>query len=765
MTTFSLSHNAPRRLWGSLWLTGILAGLLPLFWTSSSLVAQEQTDDDSAVIDFFGEDVTEVSPEAEGDKDASETPKETSGKKKEGGGLGLLGGIFGSKEKDDGRSEYRTPIETVLPSNSLMILRTSPIKRLNDNSRSLIKGLGFGDLSPLTWLSLSPYGKSVNQLDQSRPVGVCWLVSNRHPEPATAIFLPIRRFVPFVRALGAKVDSSLTDADVPEGTIFDLKTPSNWIAFQLRGYAILLKKEDESSVKTILSARPVGAGLFSPSGLEEPDFSLKITSTGIRLSAMLRESAGPEFHYFLRNVLRELEKSDVDLDLNPGALHFQLNQFSDWMVENVNELVLDGKIIDSGLVTSSVFVPVPGSKLAGQIRNSGGPRTPTLLNQPGFLKVLPPAPSPLTGQTDLFPEFAAPLDPPFNRVRHIEYSFNLPERGELLAESWAFFLEVDDTDAFVRELIIPKAKLIGSHMGSDQAGQMIGEFLGNLSAQRQGRGRRPLLFNSPEEAAMIGRAIGAGLGSEIGSNLGEKEAMKTYDFDGYKLYISDLVLYTQQMREIQARERGESGPPPIFVTGEPSARILIAKLLAGLQTGSLDDLLHSQLDPGGKPDDAPLLARRNLILILDKTHLLIVPGNERILREAVRNWRGFLRRKGEGIDERDLSSPEPWREERDEIYRVMADPSSQILRGAFLFDLGAAQALSEMVRADYAPGMKPLLTTPVPRDLSRPFFLSTNAPNAGYFYGVYYNDFLKFLLQAIQESKSANGGGFQNGAK
>ena len=376
---------------------------------------------------------------------------------------------------------------------------------------------------------------------------------------------------------------------------------------------------------------------------------------------------------------------------------------------------------------------------------------PTMLDQPEFLKVLPNRLAPVSGQMDIFPGFAASLEAPFNRVRHIEYSFGIPQ-NDLLAESWAFFLEVDDSEAFVRELIVPKAQMIGSHIASEKIGDIAGQILGNLSMRRRMAGLHPLLFDSPEEAANAGAAFGAEIGNEIGSSMGEQQGMQSYDFEGYRLYVSDLVLYARQMREIRAEQLGAQRVRRIPLTGEPTLRIMLANIISGVQSGNLDGLLKESFLNGADSGDMPMLAKENFILVLDKEHILIVPGDRGVLSASVKKWRDFMKRNGASDSSAD-NADKGWRAERNAIYSAMADGNSQILRSASLFSLTATQYTMNFARQRYGLQVPRFIDSLVPATLPTPLFISTNSENAGYLYSAFPNEFLRFVVREKLQKK------------
>ena len=638
----------------------------------------------------------------------------------------------------------------MLPRDALMLAATSPVKTLNANLSELLKGLGLGKLSPADWVRLSPYGKGYKFVDGDRPLGACWLNLPGKSEPAMVLLIPVRRYLPFVEGLGADVSSYDSDSAVPAGTLFPLKKPEGWVSLQKNGYACLFKSDAQSLAGFLQSAPAAGSSFYTNPGLAQSDLRVAVTPFGIRRVLDLYTSADSVVLAVLPEILRQIRESNPDFALTADETLPHLDNAAAWIAENLRQLVLEFRLVPGSALSALILIPERDTELARQTQNRGGPDIPTLLDQPGFLKVLPEQYAPVSGQTDLFPEFTSKLDPPFHRLRHVEYSFGVPRQDQLLAEPWAFFLEVDDSDAFIEELIVPKARMVGGHIGAEKIGDIAGQLLGNLSARRRVNGLRPLLFSTPEEAASAGVGIGEQIGGRIGSQVGQEQALKKHDFEGFPLYVSDLKTYTEEMRKIRAEEAGgrqRELPPPIL-SPRDSLRKILTSLLSGLETGSIDGMLTDQLAArGDDAGSAPLAAEENLILVLDRKHILIVPGDRDLLHAALERWRDFVDRRGAPAQEDDAD----WRNRRDTLYSAMAQGQNQILRSAARFDLSAAQAEGAYLQKFYSPKVPNLVDLPVPADLAEPFFVGTNAPGAAFLYTVVPDEFLQFLLKVRQQ--------------
>ena len=204
----------------------------------------------------------------------------------------------------------------------------------------------------------------------------------------------------------------------------------------------------------------------------------------------------------------------------------------------------------------------------------------------------------------------------------------------------------------------------------------------------------------------------------------------------------------EEMRKIRAEESGErQRPAPPILSPRASFLTILTTLLSGLETGSIDSMINGQVAArGGDPDGAPMPAVENLILVLDRSHILIVPGDRDLLSAALARWRDFVDRRGAGVGELDSS----WRERRDLLYGTMSEARTQILRSAALFDLSATRAAAKYLQKNYGIDLPPAVERPVPAELAEPLFVGTNAPGAGLLYAVFPNEFLKFLLESQQ---------------
>lgn len=657
-------------------------------------------------------------------------------------------------------------IEELIPAQSLMFVKTVSIQKLDEIGKYMLFQIGFVGFSPLSLLKWTTYGKSIQYLDLKRSLAVVYCLNQSRP--VRLLILPVKNGSAFIQSLGVKAKSAT------DGVVWEIKGKNPSVVYLKNGYAVLVSEPNKEMALQYYNEKSIAQTkkrTSIPQGLVHSQISLTVMPRGIQYFSALGHSALNDFEPFFHSLLNSLEQSDssqmtefglnlengfktkneIDYDL---GLAFQKGEESiQWIRQNIQAFRLDCVVRQNSSVLALTFIPNSQSELERQINDSFVPITPTTLGENRFLKVLPETFAPVSGQIDITQNIAEKLEAPFNRLRHVEYSLSLPQKGELLAESWAFFLEVDDSEQFIKELIVPKAKLIGGHIGSETAGEIGAQLLGNLAVRRQnrqlGRNRFPGRLADPQAAAERGERIGSLLGGLIGQSAGENEAMKQYEFEGYPLYISDLELYDREMRRIRAKEQGQIPPKPIFLTGEPTLMILLGNLLNGMENGNLENLTRSaltQFSPemnGNQTDQPLLLARNNYILVLDEHHLLIVPGNESLLRTAKNNWnlvRHFWAPK-ETVNRSQAILPPSlnsnivgWESLWDDICWEMPNAFNHHLRSSTQINILGAQLLCDSIRQNYAsnfPGpFAELLSNKTPSTLT----ISTTSGNFSYLY-------------------------------
>ncbi len=622
-------------------------------------------------------------------------------------------------------------LDEAIPSDVLVLLRTASIKELDVNGKFLISKLGFGMLSPMEWLKLTKIASCLPWINQDKEIGI--FLYGENGTYGRVFLLPVHDYRGFLKPLGADIGHSSNP--IPDKTFFALNLPKGWFAYTWRGYVGLVEPELKNYLGNFVQEpflyQTEKSGLAA---LKEPLLSLEIYSEGIQQLSLLRTTLTSQNRSWLNQLLRSFQSPNTIGGTNVNSTsEGNIIAFIEMLKRDIRYLRLDLVLRTDSLITSITCLPVENSAIDSQIKDQSSADIPVDLGLASFLKVVPSnLRTPVSGQIDMTKTSAQTLDPPFDRLRHIEYALILPQyQEELLAESWCFFLEVDDSEAFIQELILPKAYELGSFEGSEKLGDLGARILGNLSVRRQGRG--PLLGRmDPNKAAALGKNIGSQLGSSIGRSIGEKTAMKIYDFQGYRMVISDLEMYTRKKREMDAKKAGLIPRTPIYLTGERTLMSLIANMASGLQSGSLDtnfgNIINSYSGTTDYSTNAPLMARKNMILVLDSRHLLIVPGDESVLSQAVENWEIFRNKYLEAVPEGTsyfLRRHNPikgnfkvnWQNMRDAIMEETIKPEDQILRSITQLDLFATKQMVEYIRNHYLPQIPPLpiekITTPL----------------------------------------------------
>ncbi|MDO5580980.1 MAG: hypothetical protein Q4G69_07575 [Planctomycetia bacterium] len=642
--------------------------------------------------------------------------------------------------------EITNQIDAVLPAGAIAMLRTAPVSRVNDQGKFLLAQLGLGSFAPLDWLKWTPYGKSLNFLDLNRGLGSAFYENNGQVF-SHLLAVPVKNFRSFVLALGAK--SGKVPDPVPEKYLIELSVPKGSFCWLNKGYAIIIDSSLKDRSSMLLSAPSIASTEREGApGIGDPLLSVEVFQRGIANLDLLRKAISDNYSNLFSNTVNTMGVPLPDPEVRTQLLS-KLDLNLQWIERDLAYLRLDMNVRDKASIWSISCIPHQNSSMMAQIQDRSRADMPIDMMYQRFLKIVPEYSAPIAGQIDMSPTAAASLEPPFNRLRHIEYSLSLPPEGELLADSWCFFLEVDDAEAFLYELTVPKAQKIGSFEGSEKLGELGARILGNIAVRRQNRqaGRRfPRSTADPQSAAERGQELGARLGDAIGRSIAEKQVMKTYDFEGYPLRISDLEMYTRKMREIRAKESGQLPRNPVVLNGERTLMMLISNIMSGLESASLDGMVANAFQKfagAGQMENIPLLARKNLYLTLDPKHLLIVPGNENILREAKNNWPfaadHYLRGDSNAIDARpnsvhistaDISWDQMW----NEILADIPDINQHQLRSVTRIDPESIKQLIQIARAEYLPGIPRNIMDQIPYGTPRTFIISTTTDFSAQFY-------------------------------
>lgn len=539
-----------------------------------------------------------------------------------------------SRENTSRTQKVYYPLESVIPSDAALIVRIVSVRQFNERLEKMT------ETNFLKLLKTFGKGEYAKQLEPDRPVGIALFPIQGTFQWCAAV--PVKNYRKFAELLGAQAEN--LPATVPDGAV-SVISDTLCIA-PCRGHAVLAP--NPMIISRVLRGKKFNdGGRYTPCAVKNPTLSIEVTGAMIRFLAQRGRIGMEEFAPVFSPEMLGIQEGSEQMAL--ARQYFdRLNNSIAWLDANVASARVDVSIGKESTIVSTSFLPWPETRLATLLQDPYVPMMGTWLDGRDFLKVAPAYPASLCGQVDIPPATAEQLQTPFNRIRHVEYALVTPPETGRLAEAWCFFLEVNDADAFVKEMIIPKAEEVGGQFGANTLGE-IGADLAQQSAERRlerqmNRRRQPRRYADPQQAAARGEAIGGLIGGLIGKSVAKKEAMKVQDFMGHDLYVSDLVQFTQLKKRIQEQQQGIA-PPASDMLGKVNPSQMIGGLIQGIANGEANLQMGNML--GGdmlgdmsqeNPNDPPMIATRNFILILDPHHLLIVPGNDIILYDAVQRW-------------------------------------------------------------------------------------------------------------------------------
>ncbi len=658
--------------------------------------------------------------------------------------------------------ETTTPKTLPRPESVAFVARTPSLRRFEDDLATFFQQTSDVEFRPLTAMRATPFGGAVKALDFDAPAGLFLFFDAESPRARVAVVLPVDDFKAFVGALDGNAKQPETNGCVR------VKRPVDALARQIDGGFVALARPEDAAVLARFDApkptapRPGGPRRDRPNavappsapvaelapGLAEPTLTFEATPRGLLEATERNRPFWNELAASTPPELAPLFASVANVAPDADALRERLRA-------EIASIRCDLSLDEYGAFVSFQTEPRPGSATARRLA-SLPPAAPIDLTADRFFFILPDAEAPLSGQFDLAPALVADLPKPFDRLRRVEYSLALPRQGELAAESWLFYLEVDDSQAFIRELTVPKAQEIGRYVGSKQAAELGAELFGALAARRQdrqmARRRPPRNPADPEAAAARGEALGALIGGLIGESAGEKEALKEFEIDGYRAYISDLETYVRQSAIMRADREGRIPPKPLGVGGG-SFSSLTGALLAGIENGDLEDrlryaMLSSANADARFADPTPLFARRSIAVVLDERRLLLSLGNDVFLRMALQNWRsetepGRRRAYKTTVPDVDFSV---------NLNRLAAQLPPQDafnVRGAVRFDAADAQTFAAWLRVNYFPNLPNFNARPLPPDAPQALWIWSFDKNRDFVRGVVPNRTLAAVSRAF----------------
>ena len=522
------------------------------------------------------------------------------------------------------------------------------IPSLDDLDRGLEKFFqktSDASISASAILRLTDYRQALVQIDSRSEIALAIFCESAPPRLAVLLPVKEKNFADFIKGLAqitpAKERSYTIGSDGKTANVA-MKLPEllTVVARQITPDYVVLLQASDSEILASFDSDNLAENLRdeNPPSLLSPVLSLYASPKGIE-----NLTTGD------RPFWNELERlvTSLETDFEIPNLRENLVEIREYIATNLATTRVDLSIDDYGTYFAVQTEPKRGS--TGEQRVASYKNLPALnVDADRFFVVLPDVEAPISGQTEISPVLASSLPKPFDRLRYIEYSINLPLEGELAAESWQFYLEVDDAMEFVKETIIPKAREIGSYIGSKQAEEVGAQLFGSIAERRQNRrigGGRPLFGSNPEQAAERGATLGSLIGSAVGANSAEQMTMKPHKFDKFEMYVTDLETYARQKALMKAEERGESTENSSSLLFDRNRPLLsIAEVaLANAQNGEPLErvVVRAANQKAEQVTNAPLLARKSNIVILDKNHVLVGLGNETDLRYPVNNWKSL----------------------------------------------------------------------------------------------------------------------------
>ncbi len=626
-----------REIFRRMWIFGFLSlavcagnGIM-----SSSIVVAEITDEVEE-IDLGDLDDLTVAPEEDVETATEKGQKTDSLKNASEGVLNFLKPSNDQKkkkalkEKEADKSErIYYPLESAIPADAAIIIRIVSVRQFNERLEKMT------ETNFLKLLKTFGKGEYAKQLEPDKPVGISLFPLQGTFQWCAAV--PVRNYRKFAELLGAQAET--LPVTVPDGAVSVIS--QTLCVAPYRGHALLAS--NPMIISHILRGKKFNVnGRYTPCAVKNPTLSVEITGTMIRFLAQRGTIGMEEFAPVFSPKMLGIQEGSEQMAL--ARRYFdRVNNSIGWLDANVASARVDVSIGKESAILSTSFLPSPNTKLATLLQDPYVPMIGTWLDGRDFLKVTPAYPASLCGQVDIPPATAEELQAPFNRIRHVEYALITPPETGRLAEAWCFFLEVNDANAFVKEMIIPKAEEVGGQFGANTLGQIgadIAQQMAELRLERQmNRRRQPRRYVDPQQAATRGEAIGGLIGGLIGKSVAKKEAMKIQDFMGHDLYVSDLVQFTQLKKRIQEQQQGIA-PPASGILGNANPSQMIGDLIQGIVNGEANLQMENMLGNMSQenPRDPPMIATRNFILVLDPHHLLITPGNDIVLYDAVQRW-------------------------------------------------------------------------------------------------------------------------------
>ena len=613
-----------------------------------------------------------------------------------------------------------------IPPNAGVILQLSSLKALDRAVGEFSVQTGGDRFSILTALRLTAYRSALNCVNANSPAAV--VVFCDAVPPRIAVVLPVARkhFSTFVSSVAKASKSEKPNVDAKGQSArftLSLKTPLDLIARQVSNdYVVVTNAENESLLPAFASANASSRVAAPPEEIKSPVVTINVLERG------LTQLTKPDRPFWIeaRSLLAEMQNT------TPALAKVDLESVRQYAANNLLGVRYDLTIDDYGLYAALQTVVKPNSDAAAQIATYRDPY-PLNVTADRFFSILPDVESALAGQVDVPGSLAKTLPAPFNRVSFVEYCLGLPTEGELAAESFMFYLEVDDSEAFAKEMIVPKAREIGRYMGSKQAADAASQLFGTMAERRlarQNASRRPVPERrraDPERAAEVGGALGSLIGGLVGESVGEETAMKEHRVNGFRTYVSDIETYVRQTALMKAEKEGNYSSSGASAT--KSAAFSPAEALISMiqNDGELQrKLLQSANEEAARVDQTPLFAREGYLVVLNKNAILFCLGNQDLLKLGINNYRATRERNVNYIAQtRDADGPVSLKR----LGAFIPDLNSSNIIGSMRVDLASTQAFYRWLQNYYIPNAPAFSYPELPTDTPKLLIVSSVYPN------------------------------------
>ena len=626
----------------------------------------------------------------------------------------------------DSESSATSAAALPIPRNAGVILQFSSLKALDQAVGEFSFRTGGERFSVLATLRLTAYRGALNCINANSPAAAVVFCDTVPPKIAVALPVSSKQFSTFVSVVAKASKSEKPNVDSKSQTArftLTLKEPLDLVARQVSDdYLVVTNAENESLFSFFAPTNAPSRAVTAPTELKSPVVTINVLERGL---VQLSKPDRP-FWIEAQNLLAELQKT------TPALPKIDLEAVHKYAADNFSGVRYDLTIDDYGLYAALQTTVKPNSEAAAQLASY---RDPYPLNTTAdrFFSILPDVESALAGQVDVPGSLAKTLPAPFNRVSFVEYCLGLPTDGELAAESFMFYLEVDDAELFAKEMIIPKAREVGRYVGSKQAADAASQLLGGLAERRlarQNASRRPVPDRrraNPERAAEVGETLGTLIGGIVGESVGEDTAMKEHRVSGFKTYVSDIETYVRQTALMKAEKAGSYNASAAS-TMRNGAFSPVEALISIIQNdGELQrSLLRSANDEAAQVDQTPLFAREGYLVVLNKNAILFCLGNQDLLKLGINNYRASREPSVNYIAQTaDADAPISL----GRLGAFIPDLQSSNIIGSMRVDLAATQAYYRWLQQYYFPKAPSFSNPKLPFETPKILIVSSVYPN------------------------------------